>query len=64
MTKMTELNRLILPASQDDLKQADCGNSQSDFMEGISGHGDVGEMAGDVSNPWVLVMRKTVTRKT
>jgi hypothetical protein len=29
-------------------------------MEGIPGHGDIGEMDGDVtvSNPWVLVTRK------
>jgi hypothetical protein len=27
-------------------------------MEGIPGHGDIGEMDGDVSSPWVLVTRK------
>jgi hypothetical protein len=47
-----------LASSQDDLKQAGCGNSKSDFMDGIPGHGDIGEIHGDVSNPWVLVTRK------
>ena len=48
----------LASSSQDDLEHVGCGNSQSDFMEVLPCHGEIGEIDGDVNNPWILVTRK------